>query len=429
MLYLGKRRKIPRGYHSIIILLPILLALFVVPGLIYSKRSIDTANSETSQKKVLQLNKDKKIDNDFFVGIVQHTFPNKKAQGTYNEAPLFKGLYKSFLKSTFKINFNNPLTFIQAQFPVAAAHHDTLMANMPDRDTQKEGDWSREVHFVDYSGKGESVGADGGAEDDDNADGAQSTGSNFDETEENICPIGDEDIVDSLDSISVIDLKNISKPKPIKIKRNKPSILIYHTHGTESYKPITEGNYHSLKKEYTVIGAATVITEELKKKGYEVIHDTTYHDYPSYSGSYNRSATTARSILEKNPSISVILDIHRDGYDKIDTRKDRQKLIENSKVEINGEKVARFQFVIGATSKNRKEVECFACFVKAVSDSKYPGFSKEILVKQYGSYNQYLSDYAALVELGANSNTIEEAKRAGYYFADVIADALKLLSE
>ena len=121
--------------------------------------------------------------------------------------------------------------------------------------------------------------------------------------------------------------------------------------------------------------------------------------------------------------------MHRDGYEKIDTRSDRSKLIKNSKIEINGKHVARFQFVIGATSKNRKQVECFARFVKAVSDHKYPGFSKDILIKQYGSYNQYLSDYAALIELGTNANTIEEAERAGYYFADVISDALKLLSE
>ncbi|HZK57634.1 MAG TPA: stage II sporulation protein P [Clostridia bacterium] len=426
---MGKRRKIPRGYCNIIILLPILLALFVVPGLISRKGPIGIVNSKNHRKEALKLHEDKKIDNDFFIEIVQHTFPGKKVRGPYSAVPLFKGLSTSLLRSTFKINFSNPLTFVQAQFPVAAAHHDTLMANIPDRGKQTEEDWSKEVHFVDHGGEEESMAADGGVTDRYNANGVEAADNNFNETEEGVCPIADEDIIDSLNPISLANLENIPKPKSIKIEKNKPNILIYHTHGTESYKPITEGNYHSLKKEYTVIGAANVITEELEKKGYEVIHDTTYHDYPSYSGSYNRSATTVTSILKKNPSIRVILDIHRDGYDKIDTRKDRLKLTENSKVEINGENVARFQFVIGATSKNRKEVECFACFVKAVSDSKYPGFSKEILVKQYGSYNQYLSDYAALVELGANSNTIEEAKRAGYYFADVVADALKLLSE
>ncbi len=71
------------------------------------------------------------------------------------------------------------------------------------------------------------------------------------------------------------------------------------------------------------MGVADTITAELEKKGYNVIHDITYHDYPSYSGSYNRSAATVKSILEKNSSIGVILDVHRDGFDKIDTRNDR----------------------------------------------------------------------------------------------------------
>lgn len=382
------------------------------------------ANNENYKSRILRQEKDKKIDSSFFIGIVQHTFPNKRSQGQHKPVISFKGMGTSFFTGIFRINFKNPLTFIQAQFPIADAHHDILVANMPDNaDKQTEDDWSREVHFVDCDGKEKSAATDGNVMAEYDAENGPC------DTEEDIYDANDENIIDSLDSVSMADLKNIQKPKSIKIEKNKPNILIYHTHGTESYKPVTEGNYHSLKKEYTVIGAADVITKELEKKGYNTIHDVTYHDYPSYSGSYSRSAVTVKSVLEKNPSIKVILDIHRDGYDKIDTRKDRSKLIENSRVKINGEYVARFQLVIGATTENRKEIECFARYVKAVSDSKYPGFSKDILVKQYGSYNQYLSNHAALVELGANSNTIEEAKKAAYYFADVIADTLKLLSE
>ena len=426
---MNKYRKIPKIYRNIIILLLILLALFLVSRSIFGKGNLDTAGNKNCRSEISEPDENKKIDNNFFVGIVQHTFPNKKTQGEYNPVLPFKELGTSFFTSIFRINFGNPLTFIQAQFPVAAAHHDTLIANIPSKNKQIEEDWSKEIHFVDYDEKGKSVTVDSNATDGDNTDENESADGDCSETGEGIYVIDDENIIDSLNPVSIASLENVPKPKSIKIEKNEPSILIYHTHGTESYKPVTEGNYHSLKKEYTVMGAADVITDELEKRGYKVIHDVTYHDYPSYSGSYNRSAVTVRSILEKNPSIKVILDIHRDGYDQIDTRKDRSKLIENSRVKINGEYVARFQFVIGATSENRKEVERFACFVKAVSDNKYPGFSKEILVKQYGSYNQYLSDHAALVELGANANTIEEAKKAGYYFADVIADALKLLSE
>ncbi len=425
VLYLKKYKKTSKNRYIIILLL-ILLILFLVSKLIFDRKPLSMAGEEDYQSRFLRPDEYKKIDSSFFIRIIQHTFPNKKAQRQYVLKPSLKGLSSSFFTGIFKINFNNPLTFIQAQFPVAVAHHDVLMANIPgNKDKQMEEDWSREIHLVDCNGEEKSVSADGDVKDEYDVDKNRPE---YDE-KEGIYAIDDENVVDSLNSVSIADLKDVTKPKSIKIEKDKPSILIYHTHGTESYKPVTEGNYHSLKKEYTVMGVADIITAELEKKGYNVIHDITYHDYPSYSGSYNRSAATVKSILEKNSSIGVILDVHRDGFDKIDTRNDRMKLIENSRVKINGEYAARFQFVIGATSKNRKEVECFARFVKAVSDIKYPGFSKDILVKQYGSYNQYLSDHSALVELGANANTIEEARRAGCYFADVVADALKLLSE
>ncbi|HZJ76914.1 MAG TPA: stage II sporulation protein P [Oscillospiraceae bacterium] len=421
-----KKYKKTSKNRYIIILLLILLMLFLVSKLIFDRKPLSMAGEENYQSRFLRPDKYKKIDSSFFIRIIQHTFPNKKAQRQYVLKPSLKGLSSSFFTGIFKINFNNPLTFIQAQFPVAVAHHDVLMANIPgNKDKQMEEDWSREIHLVDCNGEEKSVSADRDVTNEYDVDKNRPE----DDEKEGIYAIDDENVVDSLNSVSIADLKDVTKPKSIRIEKDKPSILIYHTHGTESYKPVTEGNYHSLKKEYTVMGVADIITAELEKKGYNVIHDITYHDYPSYSGSYNRSAATVKSILEKNSSIRVILDVHRDGFDKIDTRNDRMKLIENSRVKINGEYAARFQFVIGATSKNRKEVECFARFVKAVSDSKYPGFSKDILVKQYGSYNQYLSDHSALVELGANANTIEEARRAGCYFADVVADALKLLSE
>jgi stage II sporulation protein P len=423
--------KIPKGCRNIVILLLVLPALFLISKPAFGGKPLSVFSNKNYQGEILKLSENKKIDNNFFIRIVQHTFPNKKAQERYNLMSPFKKLGSSFFTGIFRINPGNPLTFIQAQFPVAASHHDRLMAGIPNRDKRAdtEEDWSKEIHFVDYDEGGGTVAVDSSTTDRYGTDENELMDNDSDGMGEGTYAIDDENIVDSLNPVSATNLKDVPKPKPIKIEKNKPCVLIYHTHGTESYKPMTEGNYHSLKKEYTVMGAANIIAGELEKKGYKTIHDTTYHDYPSYSGSYNRSAVTAKSILEKNPTIKVILDIHRDGYDKIDTRKDKSKLIENSRIKINGEHVARFQFVIGATSKNRKEVECFARFVKAVSDSKYPGFSKEILVKQYGSYNQYLSDYAALVELGANSNTIEEAEKAGYYFADVVGDALKLLSE
>ncbi len=413
MLYLRNyKNKLPRGYYNIGILLLILLILFWMSKSIFSKKPLDKNNNLGYETGSFNQYRNDKVDSDFFIKIVQHTFPNRSVQKQYKPLLAVKRKNKSFVASIFKIDFSNPLTFIQAQFPLAAAHHDSLIGSIPDNDyRQDDEDWTKEIHLVDYD-----------------EEKVRAVDKNI--IEDGIGDIlGAEDIVDSLNSISLDDLASIQVPKSIQIEKDRPAILIYHTHGTESYKPMTEGNYHSLEKEYTVIEVADVMSRELSKKGYKVIHDATYHDYPSYNGSYGRSVLTAKGILDQNPSIQIILDLHRDGYDKIDTRIDKMQLIENSRVKINNEYVARFQFVVGATSKNRREVETFAHFVKAISDKKYPGFSKEVLVKQYGSYNQYLSDYSALIELGSNANTIEEAKRAGYYLADVISDALDILSE
>jgi stage II sporulation protein P len=361
-------------------------------------------------------------------------FPNRKLDKQYKPVFSLKEVYTSLFSNIFKIDFKNPLTFVQAQFPVVVAHHDALIANIPKDNSnineEIEEDWSREIHFVDYNGEEKTVTVDANIDSEYAIDKNEITDvDDLGEIEEGIYVVGEDHIVDSLNPISAENIKNIPRPKGITIEKDKPSILIYHTHGTESYSPATEGNFHSLRKEYSVIAVANIITEELEKRGYNVIHDDTYHDYPSYNGSYGRSVVTAKGILEKNPSIKVILDIHRDGYDNVNTRSDRLSLIENSRTKINDEYVSRFQFVIGGKTANKKEVESFAHFVKAISDSKYPGFSKEPLINQYGSYNQYLSDYAALIELGSNTNTIEEVKRAGYYLADVLADTLKLLEE
>ncbi|MBU5675655.1 stage II sporulation protein P [Alkaliphilus sp. MSJ-5] len=426
------KKKLPRSYYNIIILLLILLVLFSMVRLISNKESLVLTNNESYQSEVFKLDRDEKVDNNFLIKTLQHMFPNRKVEKQYKPVFSFKEVYTSFFNSIFIIDFKNPLTFVQAQFPVVIAHHETLMANIPQNDNYEEieEDWSREIHFVDYDGEEKTVTVDTNIDSEYYIDKNELTDQDdIGEIEEGIYVVGEESVVDSLNPISNGDLANIPRPKSIAIEKDKPSILIYHTHGTESYNPATEGNFHSLRKEYTVIAVADIVTKELEKRGYNVIHDYTYHDYPSYNGSYGRSVVTAKGILEKNPSIKVVLDIHRDGYDKITTRSDRLSLIENSRTKINGEYVARFQFVIGGKTKNRKEVESFAHFVKAVSDSKYPGFSKEPLVNRYGSYNQFLTDNAALIELGSNTNTIEEAKKAGYYLADVLGDALKLLEE
>ncbi len=238
---------------------------------------------------------------------------------------------------------------------------------------------------------------------------------------------------DELENIDVVSSQNenvkeekleVIPPEKIELAPGKPQILIYHTHGTESYEPESTGNYHSLNKKYSVMAVGEKLKEELDKRGYEVLHNTEYHDYPSFNGSYKRSVVTASTILKKYSSIKVIFDIHRDGVD-VNNEQLRKKAAENSTVTINGEKVARFSIVVGPESPNRKEVEKFAQYITSISNEKYPGLAKKVIVKPYGKFNQFLSNNYALIEIGSNVTTIDETLRTTKYLGDVLDEALK----
>ena len=100
---------------------------------------------------------------------------------------------------------------------------------------------------------------------------------------------------------------------------NSKNILIFHTHTCESYTPTENynynqtGNFRTTDLNFSVARVGTELQNQLKFYGYNVIHDTTYHDYPAYSGSYGRSLTTVQNLLKTNKDFDVVFDIHRDA--------------------------------------------------------------------------------------------------------------------
>ncbi|CAH2214140.1 stage II sporulation protein P [Tepidibacter aestuarii] len=213
-------------------------------------------------------------------------------------------------------------------------------------------------------------------------------------------------------------------PQKVELVNGKPQILIYHTHATESYEPERTGNYHSLNKKYTVLAVGEELKKNLEKKGYSVLHNQEYHDYPSFNGSYSRSLKTARSVLSKYDSIKFIFDIHRDGIE-IKNEEMRKSTRKRETVTINGEKVARFSIVVGPESPNKTEVEKFANYIMDISNKKYPGLAKKVIVKPYGKFNQFLSNNYALVEIGGNANTIDESLNTAKYLSEILDEVLK----
>lgn len=223
-----------------------------------------------------------------------------------------------------------------------------------------------------------------------------------------------------------VSAENIPPPlniQPLKIDKEKPYILIYHTHGTESYSSLDNNMHHTTDRNYNIITIGEIICKALEAKGHKVEHVIKYHDIPSYSQSYSKSLKTIKEKLEQNSNLKILLDIHRDGYDHKDPDiiKNMENLLNKTKININGKEVATFFLVIGPDSPNSEAVLNFAKYIKAVSDVLYPGLCTGIMIKPVGKYNQFLSDYSALIEVGSNLNTMEEARETASLLGDILS--------
>lgn len=235
-----------------------------------------------------------------------------------------------------------------------------------------------------------------------------------------------EDLIIITDSEGKVSFENLPKPlniDPITINREVPYILIYHTHGTESYSSLENDMHHTTDRKYNVTTIGEILSETLKKNGHKVEHVTKYHDVPSYNESYSQSLSTIQEKLKQNSNLKILLDIHRDGYDHNDpnVKKNLKNLLSKTKVKVNGKDAATFFFVVGPDSPNMDAVLSFAKYIKAVSDVMYPNLCTGIVIKPIGKYNQFLSDYSALIEIGSNLNTIEEAKETARLLGEILS--------
>lgn len=211
-----------------------------------------------------------------------------------------------------------------------------------------------------------------------------------------------------------------------------PQVLIMHTHTTESFEPYERENYDSSfnyrttdsSKNMIMVGDA--IAEQLEKAGIGVIHDTTVHDYPSYTGSYERSAVTVQNALIQYPSIKIVLDIHRDaiGGDGV---------IKQPVVEVNGRKASQVMIISGCDDGTMNMPEYlknfrFACLLQQQMESDYAGFTRPVLF-DYRKYNQNLTTGSILIEVGSHGNTLDQVEYAGELIGSSLARALESIKQ
>lgn len=189
---------------------------------------------------------------------------------------------------------------------------------------------------------------------------------------------------------------------------SKPQILIYHTHSQEAFADSGPGQ--------TVVGIGNYLTELLTAKGYNVIHDTSVYDLIDgkldRSKAYTYAYDGVKKILEENPSIEVVLDIHRDGVGK------DLHLV----TDVDGRPTAQIMFFNGMSQTPEGPIEylknpyraqnlAFSFQMQLDAQAYYPGFTRKIYLKGL-RYNLHLRPRSALIEVGAQTNTYEEAKNA-----------------
>ena len=204
------------------------------------------------------------------------------------------------------------------------------------------------------------------------------------------------------------------------------NILIFHTHSCESYTPselypyTPTGNFRTTDLNFTVTRVGTELTTQLQQYGYNVIHDTSYHDYPSYNGSYTNSLKTVESLLQTNPS-DIIIDLHRDA---VGSRSDYAPT-----VKIGDEEAAQIMFVIGTNQgglwhPNWNQNLKFAIKVQEKAEEMYPGLFKPIMLTA-SRYNQHTGKYANIIEVGATGNKLEQCLTSMKYLAKVFDEVMK----
>lgn len=231
-----------------------------------------------------------------------------------------------------------------------------------------------------------------------------------------------------------VKIKNESKYEltqemltPNYLMLNKKDLIIYHTHTCESYTPseqnsyISSGNFRTTDLNFTVAKVGEVLSNNLKEKGINVIHNNTLHDYPAYTGSYTRSLSTINNLLSQNPSCEMIIDLHRDALGSSSSY--------GPCVMIGEEKVAQLMFVIGTDGGGLTHPDWLnnlkvAIAIQEKAEELYPGLFKPMIVRN-SRYNQHVSNAAFIIEVGATGNTLEECAGSMKYLANVLNEIMQ----
>lgn len=217
----------------------------------------------------------------------------------------------------------------------------------------------------------------------------------------------------------------LDKDMTISHDASTPQILIFHTHSQETFIDSVEGDDST-----SILGVGDYLTELLTQKGYNVIHDRSIYDYVDgkldRSKAYTYAEQGIEKILEANPSIEVVIDLHRDGV------ADTTHLV----TEIDGKQTAKIMFFNGLSYSNvngdigylynpfRDDNLAMSLQMHLLGEAYYPGFLRRIYINAY-RYCLHERGKSMLIEAGAQTNTVQEVKNAMEPLSDMLDKLLR----
>ncbi len=207
----------------------------------------------------------------------------------------------------------------------------------------------------------------------------------------------------------------------------EPTVLILHTHTTESYTKSGENYketaaYRTLDENYNMLSIGDAVGRILAQNGITAVHDRVLHDYPSYNGSYNHARKSVGDYLREYPSIRLVLDLHRDAADTPNGQLRTATTVE-------GESSAQLMLVMGTDASGLTHPDweknlSLAVKLHAALERQSPGIMRPLILRSQ-RFNQDMSPGALLVEVGAAGNTHAEAQKAAGQLALAIVSLAK----
>ena len=196
----------------------------------------------------------------------------------------------------------------------------------------------------------------------------------------------------------------------------EPTVLILHTHSTESYTRQEEdyrevSAWRTVDENYNMLSIGAQVAQILNEEGIPTIQDVQVYDYPTYNGAYVRARKATTQALKENPSIQLVLDLHRDASEG-----SRQM---RTLVSANEEDLAQLMVVVGTNHESFEENLSLGLKLHAQLEQQVPGIMRPLQLRGQ-RFNQDLCPASLIIEVGSAGNTHAEAQRAAQALAQGI---------